>query len=536
MKQGSIIVKYLLKTVALFDRKLYVPSMTHYSTIKYDDIVAYASKAAGIQEADMYAALSAIYDAFDYFICNGHSFKLDGVGTFSLALNAQAGLASSADTKTGAAAVRRVGINFLPDEKLKSLLANVAISVEADNQGQPEDPSPMLLSMGVDNDTYFDREHTTTQQLFLGSGKLWISGFNLDALGSVTIYNGTTSQVVALNVSDDGTMAEANIQGYIKTITVGETVYSFNAGTEDRRIVGDLYVDGKLFRSGGTLPLGKHSCVVKGYNLGDYCSVKFGNAVLEKSYQSNTRLEFDIDIAVASSTELEFTNIEGSLTPMTITVNSAAGLPANVQSITANGVEVLNGQSSQVIRGNTYHFVVLGWNLAHERYGGAISLPAGCVKSNYKYSPNRITFDMEVPSDAQSGQLKIGAYFTVDVSVVNYILPSVAVAKADTETTFAAATLLNGELANGGFAGTVDYSRCFVKIPNNDTHGITKDCFAFEGDGVEGTVIVHNVTTEPGVFYWNTGGGDVTVKIYEDSSKQSMVFSFTYYCNASPGE
>ena len=36
--------------------------------------------------------------------------------------------------------------------------------------------------------------------------------------------------------------------------------------------------------------------------------------------------------------------------------------------------------------------------------------------------------------------------------------------------------------------------------------------------------------SEPGEFYWNTGAGEISVKIFEDDSKQTMVFGFTYTC------
>lgn len=534
MKQGSIIVKYLLKLVALFQRKLYVPSMTHYSTIKYDDIVAYASKAAGIQEADMYATMSAIYDAFDYFICNGHSFKLDGVGTFSLALNAQAGLASAADTKTGAAAVRRVGINFLPDEKLKSLLANVAINVEADNQGQPEDPSPMLLSMGINGQKFFDKETTSSPQVapqITEGTKIELTGYNLDAFGSIKVNFNSSQKEFALKVSDDGTEAVAVLSGIgsgqsISSIVVGSTTYSFSSTSE---VIGELYIDGLLFKNGGTIGLGKHKFMVKGYNL-NVQQVTFGNQVVTPTLATSTRYEFEANIQAATQSVLNFNG------ELQFTVNSAAGYPDNVLSITANGVEVLNGQLSTVARGLTYHFVVLGWNLANERYGGAISLPAGCVKSNYKYSQTRITFDMQVTDEADNGTIKIGNYFEVEVSVSNLSIPSVGVAYSDSATTFAAATLITDRLANNGNVGSIDLPKVFVKVPNADEVGFDVDNVKVSGTA---TTTVTAVASEPGVFCIEAYDGTADVRICDDPSQETTLFLFHFKSTASanaPGE
>ncbi|GEM_PF-6162300 len=109
MTQGNIIVKYILRLVSFLGKNLYCPSMSRYSTIGYGEIVSYAAKAA------------SIYDAFDYFLCNGHSFKLDGVGTFSLKLNAATDVASSYDAQGGVGMVKMVGVNFLPDMELKTM-------------------------------------------------------------------------------------------------------------------------------------------------------------------------------------------------------------------------------------------------------------------------------------------------------------------------------------------------------------------------------------------------------------------------------
>ena len=84
MIQGIFRVIFTLTYNALLEMNLFTPRASRYSTIPYDSIVEYASKAAGITENDMRLTMEALMEAFSYYLCNGHSFKIDGVGTFSL--------------------------------------------------------------------------------------------------------------------------------------------------------------------------------------------------------------------------------------------------------------------------------------------------------------------------------------------------------------------------------------------------------------------------------------------------------------------
>jgi hypothetical protein len=54
--------------------------------IKDADFIAYAANAAHVPETTMITARHAILEAINYFVLNGHSVQLEGLGSFSPAI------------------------------------------------------------------------------------------------------------------------------------------------------------------------------------------------------------------------------------------------------------------------------------------------------------------------------------------------------------------------------------------------------------------------------------------------------------------
>ena len=63
MVQGIFNVIYTLAYNALMECNLYQPKVSRYSTIGYDEIVAFAAKAASIPESDMRMTMEALMEA-----------------------------------------------------------------------------------------------------------------------------------------------------------------------------------------------------------------------------------------------------------------------------------------------------------------------------------------------------------------------------------------------------------------------------------------------------------------------------------------
>lgn len=213
--EGLIRINFNLQESPAVGRKIYVARPENYSTIGLDAIVAYAAKAAGITQSDMYVTLDALYDAFQYFICNGHSFKLDGVGTFSLSVRTKSGLASDEEVLVGADAVDSVGINFLPSVELKKLLEDLSISLATRNENNlTEDATIFARSLKIGawslNAITFDNTRAANAKV---GEKFVISGYNLEKgmVAEITGNDGATavSETIPLKLLSEKTQIEA---------------------------------------------------------------------------------------------------------------------------------------------------------------------------------------------------------------------------------------------------------------------------------------------------------------------------------------
>jgi len=63
---------------------LYTVRLKNYSTIDKNDIVALAQKDSNLNAGDLAIGFSAMQQAINDFVLNGHSVTLDGIGCFTL--------------------------------------------------------------------------------------------------------------------------------------------------------------------------------------------------------------------------------------------------------------------------------------------------------------------------------------------------------------------------------------------------------------------------------------------------------------------
>lgn len=200
--QGIIKAIFGLTKNELIGHNVYLGRTDVYTTIGVDDIVAYAAKAASIPQSDIIVTMDAMADAFDYFLCNGHSFKLDGIGTFSLGVSAATAEVDNEEAVTGADAVRSTRINFLPDPKMKALLSGVKVNVSAEDNGLVEYilPHPTSIKFGTKSLNVLMLDATLGMALKAGD-VVAVKGYNL-ANGTIKIEGLGEEETIALKLTD----------------------------------------------------------------------------------------------------------------------------------------------------------------------------------------------------------------------------------------------------------------------------------------------------------------------------------------------
>lgn len=235
MKQGKIVVNFKQQHNSLLGLRLYKGSLPMYTQIGKDETIAYASRAASIPQSTLAIVLEAMLDAFDYFLCNGHNIKFDGVGTFSLSLKARNASLFDANAKTGANAITALGINFLPDVNLKNLLTSIELvrNVEVSDEGDMTDFVPVTIASGSDRFTLRGTGITTPCFNINPGDKIKLSGYNLPNTFVVTfdgVANGQEHQE-QITMTSDGA-AQISAEGKATTnfdevhyVTIGGVQY-----------------------------------------------------------------------------------------------------------------------------------------------------------------------------------------------------------------------------------------------------------------------------------------------------------------------
>lgn len=320
MKQGKIVVNFKQQNNSLLGLRLYKGSLPMYTQIGKDETIAYASRAASIPQSTLAIVLEAMLDAFDYFLCNGHNIKFDGVGTFSLSLKARNASLFDANAKTGANAITALGINFLPDVNLKNLLTNIELvrNVEVSEEGDMTDFVPVTIASGSDRFTLRGTGITTPCFNINPGDKIKVSGFNLPNTFVVTfdgVTNGQEHQE-QITMTSDGA-AQISAEGKATTnfdevhyVTIGGVQYPINLPsaiitrvynlTERREYKG--LTNGVLHRQGQGVQIR-----VEGKNLDKYNPVLKANGsevltldvinkdyVIAQTYNSTTKLEVSL--------------------------------------------------------------------------------------------------------------------------------------------------------------------------------------------------------------------------------------------------
>lgn len=409
--EGIVKIKFGLQANPIVGHNIYVARPDIYSTVALDAIIAYAAKAAGISQSDMLVTLDAMYDAFTYFLCNGHSFKLDGIGTFSLSVKTKASDATLENVIEGADAVESTGINFLPAPELKRILDNISVETYAENENHlAEDESIFGRSIVIGgrslNLISFDRLKAAAAGV---GSDLVIYGYNFEE-GMTAVVTGKlegaavteTIGLTLLSKKTQNTLKGKFGKAYdivekieLKKGSTTVATFDWTGAPIPQNVM--AYIGDMAVSEGGVYAAGNSRLMVRG-NV-ENVIVKLDGAILSPLSTSGNVAVYAESIAVGSHT----LNV-GSQT-FAISVTTAP--LANITSLSANGVTVASGGSSPVVANASYNFVANGRNTQLVKQSD-IQVPAGAVISNFAATTSRVTFTLKMGT--QGGTIKVANY------------------------------------------------------------------------------------------------------------------------------
>ena len=405
---------------ALLGCNLYQARPDIYTQIEHAAVVTYAAKAAGIHESDMLATLEALVDAFSYYVCNGHSFKLDGVGTFSLSLSAATADPTNPVAATGAAAVQSLGINFLPDKALKELLTNTIIATKTSNPNSlAEMETPFISSISSENYGVSLFGMGLTKGFYLEKGTITVKGYNLSKTTKVVVKGDTdkVANLVPSMINKSQTVALCGYSG--EPIEQDNKVELYEGATmiAEFNISGaataglSVQIGSSVIASGAVVAAGSYTITVRGTEV-NTLAVKLD----------------DVPFPAYSSTASKVTYTNVSLTQGThklvvgeveYTLNVTAQAQPNVTKLTANGITVPNGGSSSMRSGDSYTMIASGNNL-NLLTASDITTTGHLTISNVTISSTQVQFTCSAEADFSGAtSIKIGNFFTVNVNVSN---------------------------------------------------------------------------------------------------------------------
>ena len=403
---------------ALLGCNLYQARPDIYTQIEHAAVVTYAAKAAGIHESDMLATLEALVDAFSYYVCNGHSFKLDGVGTFSLSLNAATADPTNPVAATGAAAVQSLGINFLADKALKELLTNTTIATKTTNPNSlVEMETPFISSISSENYGVSLFGMGLTKGFYLEKGTITVKGYNLSKTTKVVVKgdNDKVANLVPSMINKSQTVALCGYSGEpIEQVNKVE-LYEGDTMIAEFNISGaataglSVQIGSSVIASGAVVAAGSYTITVRGTEVKNL-TVKLDDVPLP-AYSSTASKVTYTNVSLTQGThKLTVGEVE-------YTLNVTAQAQPNVTKLTANGITVPNGGSSSMRSGDSYTMIASGNNL-NLLTAGDITTTGHLTISNVTINSTQVQFTCTVEADyTGAASIKIGNYFTVNVTV-----------------------------------------------------------------------------------------------------------------------
>ncbi len=128
MEKGQINIDFKRRRIAYNDTEMLVGQATRFTTISYESVIAYASRAACVPESSIILSMEALFDAMTYFVMNGHSVKIPNLGTFYLSVRVKSAATKEEFIANFSKDLCHISIRFLPAPELKARITSTDIN------------------------------------------------------------------------------------------------------------------------------------------------------------------------------------------------------------------------------------------------------------------------------------------------------------------------------------------------------------------------------------------------------------------------
>lgn len=455
MKKGQINVGYKGRRIAFDGSTKLVGQADRYSTIDYKAITAYAAKAAAVPESSIEMAMEALFDAMNYFVLNGHSVQIPYLGTFSIGIRAKSSMSEAEFTADFSKNLKGVGIRFLPDAELKSMIGTTAINTSVDTEGYDSEGViavnsalmgyyTQLLSINegrpylAGNVTRIVFNGTRLNSEYVGSYPVKITFLNEAGVESSSNYGGQylsqSYNTLNVNVKRICEVDPAKANCVIKKVEVtdaqGNTIKSIVLGgfpeNEGGCGISAVVVGGKAVPVNGTVKFeaGKEQTIkLYGLHLDSAEAIKIGGVAVEPVSINETQATLKFTPQNSGNYPISLDWDGATVDTYNMSFGDATGL--SISSITANGDPLHNGSTTNITAGSNYQIRIEGTGLTGLEVS-EIQVPAGTTVA---FTSKSDTLIQATLSNAQAGDLKI-----VDDGVQIFVAALVAVVPGVTVT------------------------------------------------------------------------------------------------------
>ena len=434
MKKGAINVGFNPRKMGFSGETALVAKVDRYSTISYADIISYASKAAAVPESSMTMAMEAIFDAMSYFVLNGHSVQIPNLGTFSITVRCKASDSLEDFTADFASNLRNVVIRFLPSPELKADLSKTAIKTNVgDLTGYTSAATinvrALRATFGANNGQLASGDIVLLKSL----GDIYIQGTRLSKgfLGPapVTIqYVEPDSNSVKQLVLPPEVMSQrydcisiwvAKLRQlipaakYLSSLTVatagGGTVkaYSFTVPATDGFAIASVFLGGVRVAEGSTVAFTPGKTLkfsLLAVSTSQVATVRVGETEAEITSIGTNTVAFETTVAAAGNAPITVLDEEETvLGTFNLSFADTASAAPVISSITANGIALQNGGTTEIVVGDSYTLRMAGQNLDLLNIG-MFTVPSGSTPTIISQSATQITMTL---ANAQVGTLAV---------------------------------------------------------------------------------------------------------------------------------
>ena len=429
MKKGQIRIQYNAQKVGFMDGKRLVGKAQRYTTIGYNEIVAYAAKAAAVPESSIEMSMDALFDAMNYFVLNGHSVQIPNLGTFSLGIRSKSTASEAEFTANFSQNLKNINIRFLPDSELKAMIATTSLLTDVEEVASYEGEGvlavkSMFFAQGsqlLPVNAGLPVAIAPLSRIIFNGSRLTKDYLQANPLRLVVIKNDGTLETIlpTKQISFAYTSLTCNLTDLLKYYPEGEIVAIKSFQLKDAE--GNIVVEREFAdvpASAGisavsvnntpvpvnatvNIPIGEEARVkVLGFGLGS-AVIKMGGQAITPDSVSENMVNFKFTPQASGNYPITLEVSDTVVATYNLSLGQAGS--ASVSSVTANGDAMQNGASTNITAGSNYNIQIAGQGLGELTEDNFV-LPENATLTIQSQSDTLIT---AVLGNAQAGDFKV---------------------------------------------------------------------------------------------------------------------------------